>query len=314
MDRLYGLDLLRGVAAIVVLVMHIAGFNGGHLAVDFFFMLSGYVMARTYEERLRSGAIGAARFTWMRIRRLWPVMAVGAALGFNVALLAAGPSSDLLVAFLFALLLVPGSASVPYLLNLPAWSIFYELVANALHGTWLAHLGDRAMMAVLAVCAALFLGSFAMTGFPRILEETTIAMQVAVIFRALVSYIMGVLAYRLLRDRAPFHVPVMAGSGLMVGYIALVSWVQFPLWPIPFIFVIAPVAMISGLDRNAPQRISHMLGTMSFPLYAIHFPVIAACVLAGLNAGVAFAASLAIAALWLVPSPNIRWTRALRAA
>lgn len=314
MDRLYGLDLLRGVAAIVVLVMHIAGFNGGHLAVDFFFMLSGYVMARTYEERLRSGAITATRFTWMRIRRLWPVMAIGAALGFNVALIAAGPSSELLVAFLFAMLLIPGSATVPYILNLPAWSIFYELLANILHGAWLARLGDGAMIVALAVCSVLFLGSFAFTGFPRILDETTVTMQVAVIFRALVSYIMGVLAYRLLQDRAPVHIPVMAGCAAMVGYIALVSLVQFPLWPVPFIFVIAPLALIAGLDRSAPERISHVLGTISFPLYAIHFPVIAACLLAGLGAGVAFVASLAIASLWLIPARQFRWRRALSPA
>lgn len=312
--RLDGLDLLRGLAAIVVLVMHIAGFKGGHLAVDFFFMLSGYVMARTYETRLRSGDVSSPKFMWMRVKRLWPVMAIGAVLGLNVALVAGGPSADLGVAFIFAMLLLPAGAVTPYLLNLPAWSIFYELVANAVHATWLARLSDRAMIGVLGICSALFIASFAVTGFPRILHETTITMQVAVIFRALVSYIMGVLAYRLLKDRAPFHIPVLAGCALMVGYIVLVSVVQFPLWPVPFIFVVAPIAMISGLDPNAPQRISHVLGTMSFPLYAIHFPVIALCALAGFGPGTALLASLAVAALWLIPSRPVQWKRAASAA
>lgn len=312
--RLFGLDLLRGIAAIVVLVMHIAGFKGGHLAVDFFFMLSGYVMARTYETRLRSGEVSAHTFMWMRVKRLWPVMAIGAVLGLNVALVAGGPSADLGVAFIFAMLLLPAGAVTPYLLNLPAWSIFYELVANAVHATWLARSSDRMMIGVLSVCSALFIASFAVTGFPRILHETTITMQVAVIFRALVSYIMGVLAYRLLKDRAPFHVPVVAGGALMVGYIVLVSTVQFPFWPVPFIFVVAPIAMISGLDQSAPKQISHILGTMSFPLYAIHFPVIGLCAVAGFGPGTALIASLAVAALWLIPSRPVRWKRAASAA
>lgn len=312
--RLFGLDLLRGLAAIVVLVMHIAGFKGGHLAVDFFFMLSGYVMARTYEERLRSGEVSSPQFMWMRVKRLWPVMAIGAVLGLNVALIAAGPSADLGIAFVFAMLLLPASAVTPYLLNLPAWSIFYELVANAFHAAWFAHLSDRVLILALGVCSALFIASFAVTGFPRILHETTITMQVAVIFRALVSYIIGVLAYRLLKDRAPFHVPVLAGCALMVGYIVLVSAVQFPLWPVPFIFVIAPIAMISGLDPSAPKQISHILGQMSFPLYAIHFPVIALCALAGFGPGTAFIASLAVAALWLIPARPVRWKRVASAA
>ena len=62
--RLGGLDQLRGVAALLVLGYHIwTEFNVGpifrrsYLAVDFFFMLSGFVMARTYEGKLRSGAL-----------------------------------------------------------------------------------------------------------------------------------------------------------------------------------------------------------------------------------------------------------------
>ncbi len=311
MDRLYGLDLLRGVAAIVVLVMHIVGFPGGHLAVDFFFMLSGYVMARSFEERLKSGAISTLQFGAMRFARLWPVMAVGAALGLNVAVVIQGFSGDLAVAFVFAMLMLPASASVPYLLNLPAWSIFYELVANVVHAAFLAKLDNRALAAALAACAVLFVASFAVTGFPRILHETTPIMQVAVIFRALVSYIAGVLLYRLLRDKAPLHMPISAGVGLLVGYIALVSWVEFPLWPVPFVFVVAPLVLISGLDRSAPKRTSHALGTISFPLYAIHFPVISAVALAGYGGGTAFVLSIAIAALWLIPSRPIQWKRRL---
>jgi len=61
--RLSGLDGLRGIAALGVLSFHIWRVPGGngYLAVDFFFLLSGYVMARSYEDRLRDGGSGAAR-------------------------------------------------------------------------------------------------------------------------------------------------------------------------------------------------------------------------------------------------------------
>ena len=87
MSRLSGLDALRGVAAIMVVLLHVnhlagdAGwFTAGYLAVDLFFMLSGYVLARTFDRRLESD-LSAMDFLVIRLRRLWPVMAVGALLG-----------------------------------------------------------------------------------------------------------------------------------------------------------------------------------------------------------------------------------------
>src|SRR4051794_26514580 len=76
--RFLALDGLRGVAALVILVFHfgirpawVAPY--GSLAVDFFFLLSGFVIAHAYEERLRQpGAIGA--FIRDRVIRLHPLL------------------------------------------------------------------------------------------------------------------------------------------------------------------------------------------------------------------------------------------------
>jgi peptidoglycan/LPS O-acetylase OafA/YrhL len=83
-SRLLGLDALRGAAALLVLWMHLHLSHHvsiypprGHLAVDFFFMLSGYVMARTYEGHMRGGVW----FLRKRIRRLWPTVAAGSLFG-----------------------------------------------------------------------------------------------------------------------------------------------------------------------------------------------------------------------------------------
>ncbi|RWH17217.1 acyltransferase family protein, partial [Mesorhizobium sp.] len=80
--RLYGLDALRGVAALAVALHHFA--HAYHLpplpinpflAVDLFFILSGFVMARTYEGRLRNG-LTTVRFIGLRYRRLFMPLAI----------------------------------------------------------------------------------------------------------------------------------------------------------------------------------------------------------------------------------------------
>src|SRR5690606_9603166 len=86
--RLHGLDALRGVASILVLCFHVIGlfgqwrvFDRAWLAVDFFFMLSGFVMARTYESAMRDKRLGAIAFFRVRYRRLWAPVAFGTMLG-----------------------------------------------------------------------------------------------------------------------------------------------------------------------------------------------------------------------------------------
>ena len=84
------LDALRGVAAIVVLFMHIFEIycggdyhkliiNHGYLAVDFFFMLSGYVMAHAYDDRWDRMTV--LDFCKRRLIRLHPLILLGMALG-----------------------------------------------------------------------------------------------------------------------------------------------------------------------------------------------------------------------------------------
>src|ERR1700722_12878203 len=93
-----GLDGLRGVAALFVAMRHISffhnlGVHGGYLAVDLFFVLSGFVIANAYEARLAGGP-SAPRFLVLRYVRLWPVYALGAGLGLIAAALQGLPSRD----------------------------------------------------------------------------------------------------------------------------------------------------------------------------------------------------------------------------
>ena len=84
------LDGLRGVAAVMVIIFHLfeahAGgshltqiINHGYLAVDFFFMLSGFVIGYAYDDRWNRMTVGT--FFKRRIIRLHPMVIMGSIVG-----------------------------------------------------------------------------------------------------------------------------------------------------------------------------------------------------------------------------------------
>ena len=82
------LDGLRGIAALVVVLLHIPQFikddtfPEGYLAVDLFFVISGVVIRQAYEHRLES-ELSVWRFAWLRIVRLYPLYMLGAMISFT---------------------------------------------------------------------------------------------------------------------------------------------------------------------------------------------------------------------------------------
>src|SRR3546814_20880873 len=96
-----------------------SAFNRAYIAVDFFFMLSGYVLARTYERRIE-----VARFAKSRFRRLAPPMAIGALIGFLV-FASAGRAEPII--FLWWLLFIPSLLDgIPFLLYRPHFPILLQ--------------------------------------------------------------------------------------------------------------------------------------------------------------------------------------------
>src|ERR1700761_6040207 len=113
------LNAMRGIAAIGVVLFHgRALWHGavaphGYLAVDIFFMLSGFVIAHAYEERLRLG-LSVAEFAKIRIIRFYPLYALGLTLGITRYLMLkmahnadALPTVDLVMATLTGLVFLP---------------------------------------------------------------------------------------------------------------------------------------------------------------------------------------------------------------
>src|SRR5437016_4136883 len=137
------LDGLRGVAALAVAILH-TNINMGsapwlphaYLAVDFFFVLSGFVVAFAYDQKLLTDM---TFFGFMRVRliRLSPMIVAGTILGAFYLLmrthLEPGAIGYIAVAVLFGVLLLPLDLVVgteQYPLNVPSWSLLFELISN----------------------------------------------------------------------------------------------------------------------------------------------------------------------------------------
>jgi peptidoglycan/LPS O-acetylase OafA/YrhL len=163
------LDLLRGIAALSVVTMHFDKELGysllphSYLAVDFFFVLSGFVLAHAYEQRLLSYMTG---FQFLRIRliRLYPLYLIGTVIGIAAIMSTGGlgfSTKETLLQVTFALAFLPDPRQGRiYPFDGPAWSLFFELAANTAYAFLILHLTNRrlvfAAIASLSIAAIWF--------------------------------------------------------------------------------------------------------------------------------------------------------------
>lgn len=310
MTRLPGLDALRGIAALVVVSFHadlIYGqpllFPKGYLAVDFFFVLSGYVMARSYEDRLRQGW-PALRFVRARLWRLWPPMIVGGLLAFPLLYDRLGSGAVLIAALNLAFIATPMGAHL-FPLNGPYWSLFYELAANLAHAAGLWRLGDRALtIAIVGLVAAMAALGLYYHGLSLGTRDTTFF---AGFVRVALGYGLGVLLYRKWRDRPPVRVPNAAALLLLPLALLAIGRGVLAGWPLDLLFTLAvvPLAIAGGLRVRGGQ----WLGTLSFPLYVVHLPVMEYAQRADLPQPVAMLAAVLVAILVVFGFEAVRFGR-----
>jgi peptidoglycan/LPS O-acetylase OafA/YrhL len=289
-DRLFTLDAMRGVAAILVVLFHMTeyGFLGvpnGGLAVDFFFALSGVVIALTYEKRLRSGT-SAKQFLIQRTIRLYPMYGVGFLIGVakaagQIVFGAAGALSppQFAVAFCTGLFLLPSplSNNEIFPLNVPAWSLCLELLANVAFAFLLFRMSNRKLGALVALLAVAYAG-FAVAHGSTTLGFTWATLPGGII-RTIFGFGLGVFFARLNLCK-----PVSSGLSFtipIVALCALLCWPKSAHFELPFdlvaVFMACPFLLWLG-GRLAPPRAlegaCEVLGLISYPLYAIHFPAL----------------------------------------
>jgi peptidoglycan/LPS O-acetylase OafA/YrhL len=161
--RFWTLDAMRGVAAIMVVLSHFSPSYARHayLAVDFFFMLSGFVIAQAYRNKLREG-LGVRAFIRARLRRLFPLYAAGIIIGLLqlVVLIFLALRhiqwTDLFVSTVFNLLMLPSPTYFfvqnpmqgLFPIDGPAWSMFWELVVNIIFALLLFRLRVRYLLLI----------------------------------------------------------------------------------------------------------------------------------------------------------------------
>lgn len=308
------LDGLRGVAALLVLWYHVhegfafaggfptvGGINHGYLAVDFFFMLSGFVIGYAYDDRWKS-TLTTGNFFKRRLIRLHPMVVMGALLGAVSFLLqgsvqwdgthiSAGMVALSLLCALFFIPAVPGCGyevrgnGEAFPLNGPAWSLFFEYIGNLLYALFIRRLSTKALTGLVVLLGA-GLAAFAcldLSGYGNLGVGWT--MQDAGFFsgllRMLFPFSMGILLSRRFRPMkikgafwicsllllCLFLVPYIPGEkpfSLNGAYETFCILVMFPLlvW-----------AGASGKTTDAlSSRVCKFLGDISFPLYITHYP------------------------------------------
>ena len=279
------LDGLRGVAAVFVAMRHIAFFkalniHGGYMAVDLFFVLSGFVIAHAYERRFERG-LTAGRFLASRYLRLWPVYALGAVLGLIAAAAHALPGRDnltgaeVLRTAPFALAMLPGPHIKPmlYPVNSVAWSLALELLINAAYAfAWRPLKDSRILAATLAVSAASL--AYACWYYGKLDIGFMWKDWLGGLPRVVFSFTAGLAIYRLYTSglRLP-RVP----AWLTLIVLPPLMWVKLDEVAYPLLWGLAvfPALVLAAADARPGARAAgwfERLGAFSYPLYALHKP------------------------------------------
>jgi peptidoglycan/LPS O-acetylase OafA/YrhL len=318
-ERLPLLDGLRGIAALCVLGFHLQevfAFHGPfgrcYLFVDLFFLLSGFVLGLVAEPRLLAGKSWSA-FMASRWRRLWPMIAVGAAIGAIAFSSGHDPWTTLLfLALAVTMIPILLSSYEPYPLNGPQWSLLMELMVNLLHGVLLVRLSQRRLILLTAAFgSALLVVIVRDSGNFWLLAELRVAF----------SYSLGLVFARWRRQgglrpsaRVDWRLPILLAAGAVLALPYLPMTKTFG--DVLMIFGIFPLAFLGAVVARPPtacERGLLALGRLSYPLYAVHFPLVLlvhrtgnTAWHAGLAAIAALALSGALAALMERPQRRAR--------
>ena len=284
--RYVTLDGMRGLAAIAVALFHfdIYLMPHGYVAVDFFFVLSGFVLYRSYLPRFREG-LPIGRFMLQRFARLYPLFLLGLLLGLAVALqqiFVADPhapsSGDLATTMLFNGLMLPSPAGLPYYpLNVPSWSLFFEIVANLALVVLIFRLPRVALLGVCVLSAIGMLPIILDNGSGNIgalWGEHGIAFM-----RTAFSFTLGAIIAGLpegnLRPTGWLGLTCILAIGVLLAMPVPHDWVAA--YDLSIILFFSPVLVYIG-SRFEPVGFAApaaaFIGEVSYALYAVHWSFI----------------------------------------
>ena len=303
------LDALRGIAAFFVLWYHVfeafctsaidQRFNHAYLAVDFFFILSGFVIGYAYDNRW--GKMSTGQFFKRRLIRLHPMVIMGAALGVITFFIQGGVQWDgtktalpmVAVAFLLTICMIPAiPGSGPEIrgngemfpVNGPTWSLFFEYIGNILYALFVRRFSTKALKILVAVTGAglavFAVGNLSGAGHIGVgwslLEHNFLGGMLRMGF----SYSAGLLLSRVFKPRRIkgafwicllamgilFTMPHLGGERLWINgiYDTFCVLVAFP--------AILCIGACGSAESNGTNSFYKLLGELSYPVYIIHYP------------------------------------------
>lgn len=313
------LDGLRGVAAILVLFYHIfEGFsfaevqnkagdgiittlNHGHIAVDFFFILSGFVISYAYDDRWKK--MSTWQFFKRRLIRLHPMLIMGAIIGFAAFAFVGferwdgttAPAGWVMTALLLTMFMIPAVPGIPYEvrgngemfpLNGPGWSLFFEYIGNILYALFMRRISTKLLTVftvLLGIAHAWFfignISGYDMIGVGWTIDEVNFW---GGLVRMLFPFSMGMLLARTFKPRkikgafwicsitlaVLFSVPYIAST----GSISLNSLYEFVCIALLFP-VIVWIGACGSAGSGITSKANRILGDISYPLYIVHYPI-----------------------------------------
>ena len=308
------LDGLRGVAALMVIWYHVfEGFafasnsaietlNHGYLAVDFFFILSGFVIGYAYDDRWGK-SLTMKDFFKRRLIRLHPMVIMGAVLGAITFCIQGSVQWDgthiaismIMLSLLCTIFFIPAMPGVGYEvrgngemfpLNGPCWSLFFEYIGNILYALFIRRLSNKALtvfVVLLGVALAAFavfnVSTYGNIGVGWTLDGVNF---LGGSLRMLFPFSLGMLMSRNFKPMkvkgafwictvaliALFAVPSLEGMEplCMTGvYEAFCVIVAFP--------IILWIGASGTTTDKQSTKICKFLGDISYPVYVIHYPL-----------------------------------------
>lgn len=308
------LDGLRGVAALMVIWYHVfegyafAGggnietLNHGYLAVDFFFILSGFVIGYAYDDRWGK-SLTMKDFFKRRLIRLHPMVIMGAVLGVVTFYLQGCVQWDgthiaismVMLSLLCTMFFIPAMPGVGYEvrgngemfpLNGPCWSLFFEYIGNILYALFIRRLSNKALavlVAVLGVALTLFavldISGYGNIGVGWTLDGVNFA---GGTLRMLFPFSMGMLLSRNFK-------PVKLRGAFWICTIIMIALFAVPYlegakpfcvngaYEVFCVIVAFPILVWLGASGTTTDKKSTMickfLGDISYPVYVVHYPI-----------------------------------------
>ena len=311
------LDALRGAAALMVVWYHffegfafaegsaITTFNHGHLGVDLFFMLSGFVISYAYDDRWQRtpNPLTLKEFFKRRLIRLHPMLIMGAIIGFVTFCLQGGvkwdgtptPMSWSLVALVLTMFFIPAYPGAQYdlrgngemfSLNGPSWSLFFEYIGNLLYALFIRRLSNRALAVLTAALGVAWcwfvttdVSGYDMIGIGWTLDTANFF---GGLLRMLFPFSLGMVMarnFKPVKIKGIFWIAWAVLFGLFsvpafakCGAVSINGVYEFAciLFVFPAIVWLAASGETTGKLSSAFCK---FLGDISYPLYIVHYPV-----------------------------------------